>query len=162
VAVLLHVKDIDGFVATFVTMYSGLIPMFSTAGNTTNDGLVSALLNDRFCNYSRREGTVLPKIQNASAPFEYQDGPLVLSKLIGWVLMAFSAWMIVSPQALLGLDQLKWMYKYAFPGEVVLGALVMSVSLHLLNLAGSVDQIGQVPQESSPGAEPTKTITNLR
>ena len=51
VAVLLHVRDVDGFVATFVTMYTGLIPMFSTAGNTTNNGLVGALLNDRFCNY---------------------------------------------------------------------------------------------------------------
>jgi len=160
-AVLLHVKDIDGFVATFVTMYSGLIPMFSTAGNTTNDGLVGALLNDRFCNYPRPEETAVLKIQNASTSFTYQDGPPTLSKLIGWVLMAFSSWMIVSPQALMGLDQLKWMYKYAFPGEVVLGALVMAVSLHLLSPAGSVDQMSQVLQGRPPGEEPTKTTTNL-
>jgi Na+/H+-dicarboxylate symporter len=161
VAVLLHVKDIDGFVATFVTMYSGLIPMFSTAGNTTNDGLVGALLNDRFCNFQKPEDAAVLKIQNASTSFTYQDGPPALSKLIGWVLMAFSAWMIVSPQALLGLDQLKWMYKYVFPGEVVLGALVMAVSLFFLVPAGNVDQMSQVLQGSPPRAEPTKTTTNL-
>ena len=161
VAVLLHVRDIDGFVATFVTMYSGLIPMFSTAGNTTNDGLVGALLNDRFCNFQKPEDAAVLKIQNASTSFTYQDGPPALSKLIGWVLMAFSAWMIVSPQALLGLDQLKWMYKYVFPGEVVLGALVMAVSLFFLVPAGNVDQMSQVLQGSPPRAEPTKTTTNL-
>ena len=57
VAVLLGVPDVDAFVATFVTMYSGLIPMFSTAGNTTNDGLVGALLNDRFLSPARLPGT---------------------------------------------------------------------------------------------------------
>jgi hypothetical protein len=132
VAVLLHVRDVDAFVATFVTMYSGLIPMFSTAGNTTNDGLVGALLNDRFCNYLKPEGTALRNIQYDSALFTKQGQPLDLSRLIGWILLALGGWMIVSPQALLGLDKLKWMYQYAFPGEVVLGALVMTVSLRIL------------------------------
>ena len=72
VAVLLHVRDIDGFVATFVTMYTGLIPMFSTAGNTTNNGLVGAMLTDRFCNYPAPEDPALAKIQNAPASFANQ------------------------------------------------------------------------------------------
>jgi hypothetical protein len=29
-------------------VYSGLIPMFAAAGNTTSDGIVGAILDDRF------------------------------------------------------------------------------------------------------------------
>jgi Na+/H+-dicarboxylate symporter len=49
-AVLLHVPNPALWVTTFVSMYSGLIPMFSTAGNTTDDGVVGALLEDCFDN----------------------------------------------------------------------------------------------------------------
>jgi Na+/H+-dicarboxylate symporter len=47
-AVLLHVPNPTLWVSTFIAFYSGLIPMFSTAGNTTDDGVVGALLQDRF------------------------------------------------------------------------------------------------------------------
>jgi Na+/H+-dicarboxylate symporter len=45
---LLHVPDPSLWVATFIAFYSGLIPMFSTAGNTTDDGVVGAILEDCF------------------------------------------------------------------------------------------------------------------
>lgn len=48
VGVLLGVPDLNLFVTTFITVYSGLIPMIAAAGNTTSDGIVGALLNDRF------------------------------------------------------------------------------------------------------------------
>ncbi|MEK7409172.1 MAG: cation:dicarboxylase symporter family transporter [Acidobacteriota bacterium] len=48
IAVLLNVPDPAVWVTTFVACYSGLIPMLSTAGNTTDDGVVGALLQDRF------------------------------------------------------------------------------------------------------------------
>ena len=48
IAVLLHVPDHALWVTTFVAVYSGLIPMFSTAGNTTDDGVAGAILEDRF------------------------------------------------------------------------------------------------------------------
>jgi Na+/H+-dicarboxylate symporter len=48
IAALLHVPDQAAWITTFVACYSGLIPMFSTAGNTTDDGVVGALLQDRF------------------------------------------------------------------------------------------------------------------
>jgi Na+/H+-dicarboxylate symporter len=141
VAVLLRVHDIDVFVATFVTMYSGLIPMFSTAGNTTNDGLVGALLNDRFAGYLRlEESDSLNKLQDSGSPIS-QDKPRILRQLAGWVLLALGTWMLVSPQALMGLEQLKWMHNYAFRGEVVLGVLVMGVSLYLLNANGATDEV---------------------
>ena len=48
VASLLVVPDPGVFVTTFVTLYSGLIPMLATAGNTTDDGFVGAIVNDCF------------------------------------------------------------------------------------------------------------------
>ena len=48
IASLLAVPDPTTFVTTFVTFYSGLIPMLATAGNTTDDGFVGAIVNDRF------------------------------------------------------------------------------------------------------------------
>jgi Na+/H+-dicarboxylate symporter len=48
IAGLLHVPNHALWVTTFITVYSGLIPMFSTAGNTTDDGVVGAILEDCF------------------------------------------------------------------------------------------------------------------
>jgi Na+/H+-dicarboxylate symporter len=143
VAVLLHVHDIDVFVATFVTMYSGLIPMFATAGNTTNDGLVGALLNDRFSSYlSLTQTDSVNRQQDSASPIR-QDKPQILRKLAGWVLMALGAWMLVSPQAVMGLTQLKWMHNYAFRGEVLLGVLVMGASLYLLDANSTTDDVNK-------------------
>jgi Na+/H+-dicarboxylate symporter len=151
VAVLLHVHDIDAFVATFVTMYSGLIPMFSTAGNTTNDGLVGALLNDRFAGYLRlAETTSVIQPQDSASPI-CQDKPQILRQLAGWILMASGAWMLVSPQALMGLNQLKWMHIYAFRGEVWLGVLVMAASLYLLNANGTAADVAKLRPETPAG-----------
>ncbi len=144
VAVLLHVRDIDVFVATFVTMYSGLIPMFTTAGNTTNDGLVGALLNDRFSGYLRlAEADLLYMYQESASPIR-KCRPQFLRKLAGRVLMALGMWMLVSPQALMGLNELKWMHNYAFRGEVLLGVLVIGASLHLLNANGALNDIDKL------------------
>jgi Na+/H+-dicarboxylate symporter len=138
VAVLLHVRDVDLFVATFLAMYSGLIPMFATAGNTTNDGLVGALLNDRFFSYLTPTETDSSHRPHVSVSPIRQDGPQILRKPAGWVLMALGTWMLVSPQVVMGLNQLKWMHAYAFRGEVVLGAVIMSASLYLLNADGTL------------------------
>ncbi len=48
IAGLLNVPDANLFVTTFVTVYSGLIPMLATAGNTTDDGMIGAILQDKF------------------------------------------------------------------------------------------------------------------
>jgi hypothetical protein len=44
------------------------------------------------------------------------------------------SWMLVSPQSLTGLKQLKWMYSYAFPGEVLVGIVILSLAYHFLAL----------------------------
>jgi len=51
IAVLLSVPDQAIFVTTFITVYSGLIPMLCTAGNTTDDGIVGAFIQDRFAHF---------------------------------------------------------------------------------------------------------------
>jgi Na+/H+-dicarboxylate symporter len=48
VGVLLGAPNMSVFVTTFIAVYSGLVPMFSTAGNTTDDGVVGAFLQDVF------------------------------------------------------------------------------------------------------------------
>jgi Na+/H+-dicarboxylate symporter len=48
IAIILQVPDPTLFVTTFITMYSGLIPMICTAVNTTDDGLIGAMVEDRF------------------------------------------------------------------------------------------------------------------
>jgi len=148
VAVLLHVRDIDVFVATFVSMYSGLIPMFATAGNTTNDGLVGALLNDRFATYLGLTEAESPRRHHTSASPMRQGGSRTIGKLAGLALMALGTWMLVSPQAVMGLNQLKWMHNYAFRGEVLLGVLVMSASLYLLDANRALDDIAKFGPES--------------
>jgi Na+/H+-dicarboxylate symporter len=58
IAVLLHVPNEALWVTTFIAAFSGLIPMFSTAGNTTTDGVVGAILEDRFQNAIRICGDI--------------------------------------------------------------------------------------------------------
>jgi Na+/H+-dicarboxylate symporter len=48
IAIILQVPDPALFITTFITMYSGLVPMITTAVNTTDDGLIGAMVEDRF------------------------------------------------------------------------------------------------------------------
>ncbi len=160
VAVLLHVKDIDAFVATFVAMYTGLIPMFSTAGNTTNNGLVGALLADRLCGNLKATEPAQPKIQSASPVAAEEEQAFALSRLAGWAVLALGVWMMVSPQAILGLDQLKWMYRHAFPGEALLGALAITVSLGLLGPKTVAEPAMPALQKAPPAPKSSTPTTN--
>ncbi len=60
-----------------------------------------------------------------------------MSKILGWLLFVIGAWMMISPQALLGLDQLKWMAHYAFPGEMLLAIVVLMAAYYLIGLKPS-------------------------
>jgi Na+/H+-dicarboxylate symporter len=161
VAALLRVQDINGFVATFVTLYSGLIPMFSTAGNTTNDGLVGAVLNDWFSKYLKLGDSPAPATSDPTQLFTRRARARHLPRLIGWILLAAGTCMLVSPQAPLGLDALKWIHKYAFSGEAMLGALVMTTSLALLAPGENGHSTGPTLQESLQKAEPSSATTKL-
>jgi ABC-type antimicrobial peptide transport system permease subunit len=56
-----------------------------------------------------------------------------MRKFLGFTLFLAGSWLLVSPQSLTGLAQLKWMYKYAFPGEVLIGIVVVVIAYYLLN-----------------------------
>jgi hypothetical protein len=56
-----------------------------------------------------------------------------MRKLWGWILFAAGAWMLISPQAILGLKELTWLYHYAFPGEALAGILVLSAAYYVLD-----------------------------
>ena len=53
--------------------------------------------------------------------------------LLGWLAFLAGAWMLVSPQALMGLKELTWMHNYTFSGEVLLGIFVMAMAYYLLD-----------------------------
>jgi len=124
IASLLAVPDPATFVTTFVTFYSGLIPMLATAGNTTDDGFVGAIVNDRFADGDdedvaepKRIGTLV--VDPYSAPV----------RLLGIVATAAGLWMVVAPQARIGLPALRWMSESSFQSEAVVGAVVLLTGL---------------------------------
>ncbi|TDL75786.1 hypothetical protein E2R56_08370 [Rhodococcus qingshengii] len=53
-------------------------------------------------------------------------------KIVGYIVFLIGLWMMVSPQAVLGLHELRWIADYAFPGEAFLGAIVSAGSLLLI------------------------------
>ncbi|PLR98514.1 hypothetical protein [Bacillus sp. T33-2] len=53
-------------------------------------------------------------------------------RIVGYIVFLIGLWMMVSPQAVLGLHELRWIADYAFPGEAFIGALVSSGSLLLI------------------------------
>ncbi len=56
-----------------------------------------------------------------------------MRKIIGWVLFVVAAWMLISPQSLLGVTELKWMANYSFPGEVLLAIPLLGLAYWLLD-----------------------------
>ena len=125
IASLLAVPDPTTFVTTFVTFYSGLIPMLATAGNTTDDGFVGAIVNDRFADDDNDPAVESDPTVNEASLIPYA-APV---RLCGSVATLAGLWMVIAPQAKMGLPALRWMSASAFPGEAIAGALVLLVGL---------------------------------
>jgi Na+/H+-dicarboxylate symporter len=125
IASLLAVPDPTTFVTTFVTFYSGLIPMLATAGNTTDDGFIGAIVNDRFADDDH---------ERVAEADQRIDEPIVVpyptpARLLGLVASGAGLWMVIAPQARMGLPALRWMSTTVFPGEALVGALVLLAGL---------------------------------
>ena len=142
IASLLVVPDAGLFVTTFVTLYSGLIPMLATAGNTTNDGFVGAFINDRLMDWDAADGSA-PMPSFAPAPVPYPRAVRVAA--MG--LLAPAIWMIVAPQARNGLPALQWLARSAFRGEALIGAALLLVAL-----TGLLGGRTEVSRESGVGS----------
>ena len=54
--------------------------------------------------------------------------------LLGWLITLGGSWMLISPQSNLGLKALRWMYKFAFSGEVLVGILILVIGYNYLAL----------------------------
>jgi Na+/H+-dicarboxylate symporter len=144
IASLLAVSDPATFVTTFVTFYTGLIPMFATAGNTTDDGFVGAIVNDRFADRDEEDIAEPERIdESLLAPY---SAPV---RMIGIVASAAGLWMVIAPQARMGLPALRWMSESVFQGEAVAGALVLLTGLWM--------SLGR-RESVNAGARPPRTL----
>jgi Na+/H+-dicarboxylate symporter len=138
IASLLGVPDAGLFVTTFVTLYSGLIPMIATAGNTTNDGFVGAIVNDRLTDWEGAGRPPMPSLAPDLVPY-----PRVVRAIaVGVVVPAL--WMLVAPQARSGLPAFQGLARSAFPGEALVGAAALLVAIAGLmgRRQGRLDQTG--------------------
>ena len=125
IASLLAVPDPTTFVTTFVTFYSGLIPMLATAGNTTDDGFVGAIVNDRFADDDQE-----PVVETEPTIGEPSLLPYSATvRLFGIAASLVGLWMVIAPQAKMGLPALRWMSASVFPGEAIAGALLLLAGL---------------------------------
>jgi hypothetical protein len=55
-----------------------------------------------------------------------------MRKVVGVVLLILGIWALIAPQANLGLPELRRISRYAFPGEVLSGILLLGVAHYLL------------------------------
>jgi hypothetical protein len=113
------------FVTTFVTLYSGLIPMLATAGNTTDDGFVGAIVNDCFADDDDGRAARVETTRGEPMLVRYAT-PV---RLAGIAVCCAGLWMIIAPQARMGLPSLRWMSASVFPGEALAGAVVLLAGL---------------------------------
>lgn len=56
-----------------------------------------------------------------------------MRKFFGWTLFIIGIWLFISPQAILGIKELQWMASYSFPGEILVGCMILCGSYYLLN-----------------------------
>jgi hypothetical protein len=99
--------------------------MLTTAGNTTDDGFVGAIVNDCFAD--RDEERALESDGTIGAP-NLRPYPTP-ARLLGLVASGVGLWMLVAPQARMGLPALRWMSASVFPGEAFAGAFVLLAGL---------------------------------
>ncbi|MGA7563985.1 MAG: hypothetical protein WBW55_12330 [Desulfobaccales bacterium] len=74
-----------------------------------------------------------------------------MSKILGWILFIAGAWMMISPQAILGLNQLKWMAHYSFPGEMLLAIAAIMAAYYLIGLRPSESATKHINQKTQTG-----------
>lgn len=55
-----------------------------------------------------------------------------MKKLAGVILLLLGVWAMIAPQANLGLTELRWIARHAFPGEALLGILLLGAAYYLL------------------------------
>jgi hypothetical protein len=129
--------------------------MLATAGNTTDDGFVGAIVNDRFAD-ADDERAIAPEQDGGRRNVLPYSTP---ARLLGVVASGAGLWMLIAPQARMGLPALRWMSTSVFPGEALAGALVLLVGLWL-SLGRREDSL--TGSDSTPGALLREESTSSR
>jgi hypothetical protein len=55
-----------------------------------------------------------------------------MKRVVGIILLVPGAWSLIAPQANLGLQQLRFLSRHVFPGESLVGAILLAVAYFLL------------------------------
>jgi len=55
-----------------------------------------------------------------------------MKRAVGFILLVPGAWSLIAPQANLGLQQLRFLSHHVFPGESLVGAVLLAVAYFLL------------------------------
>jgi hypothetical protein len=55
-----------------------------------------------------------------------------MRRAVGFILLAPGAWSLIAPQANLGLQELRFLSRHVFPGESLVGAILLAVAYFLL------------------------------
>ena len=99
--------------------------MLTTAGNTTDDGFVGAIVNDCFADHGDERAADPDWRDRRADPLPYPTP----ARFLGIVASGAGLWMVVAPQARMGLPALRWMSTSVFPGEALVGAVVLLAGL---------------------------------
>jgi hypothetical protein len=65
-----------------------------------------------------------------------------MRKFFAWVFLLIGIFCLVAPQSLMGLRELKFLYKTSFAGEVILGMVLTCVSYYLFDFRVKVPEEG--------------------
>jgi hypothetical protein len=63
----------------------------------------------------------------------------LMRRLLGLTLLLVGSWGLISPQANLGLPALRWIAKYSFAGETLIGVVLLGTSYYLLGARSRSD-----------------------
>jgi hypothetical protein len=63
-------------------------------------------------------------------------------RIIGRILLVPGTWALIAPQASLGLPELRWMAQNSFPGEALVGVVLLGLAYYLS---------GQIPSGKAEG-----------
>ncbi len=55
-----------------------------------------------------------------------------MKKALGWTALLLGSLAFISPQANLGLAELKWLARGSFPGEILLGVVLLGIAYLLI------------------------------
>ncbi len=63
-----------------------------------------------------------------------------MKKIAVVVFLSLGCWALIAPQANLGLTELRWLARFAFPGEALVGVVLLGLAYYLLGSLPQADK----------------------